>query len=75
MDYLPVFLDISNKHCLVVGGGSVALRKVSLLLQAGAQVHVVSPSLDTDLIEFVRQQKITHDAQDFKPEHLKIMHW
>ena len=71
MDYLPVFLDISNKHCLVVGGGSVALRKVSLLLQAGAQVHVVSPSLDTDLIEFVRQQKITHDAQDFKPEHLK----
>jgi len=70
MDYLPVFLDIKNKPCLVVGGGEVATRKVALLLQAGAQVHVVSPSLEPVLHEWMQQQKITHTAQAFQPEQL-----
>jgi len=68
MDYLPVFLDIKNKPCLVVGGGAVATRKVSLLLEAGARVHVVSPSLEPALQEWVQQQKITHTAQVFEAE-------
>ncbi|MBX3629805.1 MAG: siroheme synthase CysG [Nitrosomonas sp.] len=71
MDYLPVFLDIKHKNCLVVGGGSVASRKVALLLQAGARVHIVSPALEPALNELVEQQKITHDAQIFTPDHLE----
>ena len=45
MDYLPVFLDLHGRCVLVVGGGEVACRKVSLLLAAGAHVRVVAPSL------------------------------
>ncbi len=71
MDYLPVFLNLKNKTCLVVGGGSVAARKVALLLQAGARVHVVSPVLEPALNALVQQQKITHDAQLFAPDHLE----
>ncbi len=71
MDYLPVFLDIKNKTCLVVGGGSIAARKVALLLQAGARVHVVSPALEPALNELVQHRKITHDAQIFAPDHLE----
>lgn len=41
----PVCLEISNKLCVVVGGGSVAERKVLSLLTAGAQVRVISPLL------------------------------
>lgn len=45
MDYLPIFLKIENRPCLVVGGGEVAARKVGLLLEAGGRVTVVAPEL------------------------------
>ncbi len=35
MDFLPIFIDIKGKLCLVIGGGEVAARKASLLLKAG----------------------------------------
>ena len=43
MDYLPLYLDLRDKDCLVVGAGAVALRKIELLLKAGARVKVVAP--------------------------------
>jgi len=45
MDFLPVFLDIKSKSTIVIGGGEVAARKVSLLLQAHARVRVIAPDL------------------------------
>jgi len=45
MDYLPIFLNIENRPCLVIGGGEVAARKVGLLLDAGGRVTVVAPEL------------------------------
>ena len=47
--YYPLFLDIRGKRCVVVGGGSVALRKVSTLLEYGASVLVISPSVCPEL--------------------------
>lgn len=43
--YYPVFLALRNRKVLVVGGGSIAERKVTGLVQAGACVCVVSPRL------------------------------
>jgi uroporphyrin-III C-methyltransferase/precorrin-2 dehydrogenase/sirohydrochlorin ferrochelatase len=43
MDYLPMFVDVRGRACLIVGGGEVALRKAALLLRAGARVQVVAP--------------------------------
>jgi len=45
MDYLPLFHDLKNRHCLVVGGGEIALRKLRPLLEAGALVSVVAPDV------------------------------
>ena len=44
MAYFPMFIDIEKKKCLVAGGGTVALRKVRVLLDFGAQVMVVAPA-------------------------------
>jgi uroporphyrin-III C-methyltransferase/precorrin-2 dehydrogenase/sirohydrochlorin ferrochelatase len=41
MDFLPLFLDLKQQACLVVGGGEVAARKTELLCRAGARVTVV----------------------------------
>jgi precorrin-2 dehydrogenase len=42
MRYYPVYLDIKDRDCLVIGGGSVGTRKVLTLLACGANVTVVS---------------------------------
>ena len=47
--YYPVSLDVSGRPCLVVGGGPVAARKARALLECGATVTVVAPSLSSDM--------------------------
>jgi precorrin-2 dehydrogenase/sirohydrochlorin ferrochelatase len=47
--YYPVFLDISRKPCLVVGGGKVAERKVRILIPFKAAIKVVSPKITGNL--------------------------
>ncbi len=42
--WYPIFLDIAGRRAVVVGGGKIALRKTQGLVEAGAQVTVVSPS-------------------------------
>lgn len=66
MQYFPVFFDLNGKRCLVVGGGDVAARKVSLLFRAGAKVTVVSPELCERLQGRLTNDEIVHEARGFK---------
>lgn len=45
MDYLPLFFRLQDQPVLVVGGGEIAARKISLLCRAGAKVRIVSPNI------------------------------
>ncbi len=45
----PIFLDLSDRRCVVVGGGEVASRKTRKLLQARARVVVISPEIGSEL--------------------------
>jgi len=65
MDYFPLFMSISERQCLVVGGGEVATRKIALLRRAGAQVHVLSPTLTESLNRSVELGEITHASKTF----------
>jgi len=49
MDYLPIFLRIAGQQVLVVGGGEVAHRKVTMLLRAGATIRLVAKEVDPGL--------------------------
>jgi precorrin-2 dehydrogenase/sirohydrochlorin ferrochelatase len=58
MRYYPVHLDIQNRDCLVVGGGSVGTRKVITLLDCGAKVTVISPVVSPQLRDFATSGSI-----------------
>lgn len=66
MQYFPIFFDINNKSCVVVGGGEVAARKVSLLCRAGAKVTVISPQLCESLQGRLFDGEIKHIARVFE---------
>ena len=70
MDYLPIFYQIKQRPSLVVGGGAVAARKVSLLRKAGAEVVVVSPELCEELAQLASSNKIQHLKRAYKQEDL-----
>ena len=66
MKYYPVYLDLRERPCIVVGGGQVAERKVLSLLEAGARVTVVSPSLTPELQSLFSSNRITYHAGTFQ---------
>lgn len=59
MRYFPLFLDLTNKPVLVVGGGEVACRKIDALLRADAKVTVISPQVSATLQSWIEQGKCT----------------
>jgi precorrin-2 dehydrogenase len=66
MGYIPIFLDVTGRECVVVGGGGIAARKVESLLEAGARVRVVSPRLSPPLAAIVARGLAIHIARDYE---------
>ncbi len=60
ISYYPINLNIKGRKCIVVGGGSVAERKVKTLLKFGGAVTVVSPGITAALKELASEKKIRH---------------
>jgi len=71
MRYYPIYLDVQNRNCLVVGGGSVGARKVSTLLDCGASVTVVSPRINAKLNELSTKATLIIKKKPFQFSDLK----
>jgi uroporphyrin-III C-methyltransferase/precorrin-2 dehydrogenase/sirohydrochlorin ferrochelatase len=70
MDYLPIFIQLRGEPAVVVGGGHVALRKVDLLLKAGARITVIAPKLHDELRALAGRRELDYLALEFQPHHL-----
>lgn len=69
--YYPIFLNLKDKRCVVVGGGKVAERKVLSLLKAKANITVISPELTKRLGKEKTKGNIKHLPRAYKREDLK----
>lgn len=66
MSYYPIFLELTGRRCIVIGGGTVAERKVEGLLAAGAEITVVSPEISEALRRLILQQSLKHVARKYE---------
>ncbi len=73
MKYYPVHLDINDRNCLVVGGGSVGTRKVKTLLDCGGRVTVVSQEISRQLRELAASGDIILAERSYRSEDLQGM--
>lgn len=71
MRFLPVGLDLRDRHCVVVGGGAVGTRKMRKLLDVGARVTVISPAVTEEIVEAVDAGRVHWVEGPFEPEHLE----
>ena len=54
MSKYPIYLEVSSRRIVIIGGGAVATRKVQVLLEAGARLVIVSPKIDDVLTNLCR---------------------
>ncbi|MEI7574541.1 MAG: siroheme synthase CysG [Methylotenera sp.] len=70
MHALPIFMNITNRRCVVIGGGEVASRKVIMLLKANAAITLYSPEVCPALQVLSEDGTITHIKANFEPSQL-----
>lgn len=70
MQALPIFFNIAQRPCIVIGGGDVATRKVIMLRKAQGLVTVISPELCEELREMHAQGEIDYVPAEFHAEQL-----
>ncbi len=66
----PLFLKLSGREVLVVGGGPVATAKVGALLETGAKILVVAPELRPELEALAKSGKISIERRCFQASDL-----
>jgi precorrin-2 dehydrogenase/sirohydrochlorin ferrochelatase len=68
MHAYPLFLDIRDRRCLVVGGGGVGARKAKGLLASGARVKVVGPRIAPALEALLPNERLRLERRAYRSE-------
>ena len=71
MNFLPIFMNIRGRRCLVVGGGEVAARKANLVLEAGGKLTIVSPKLCPTLQRELDEGRVSYQQRGFEAADLE----
>ncbi|CAM3501275.1 bifunctional precorrin-2 dehydrogenase/sirohydrochlorin ferrochelatase [Marinicrinis lubricantis] len=71
MPYYAVMLDMTDKHCLIVGAGAVSERKTQQLLNCGAKITVVSPTTTERFEHWLESRQITIRRKRYSADDLQ----
>lgn len=72
MSYFPMFIELKDMNCLIVGGGKIALRKVQVLCDFGAVIKVVAREICEEIKEISRVNKnISYEKKAFSEQDLE----
>ena len=68
MNHMPLMIDLNQKSIVIVGGGKVATKRASTLIEYCADVHIVSPIISPTLKELLDNEMITWSQKEFEPQ-------
>ena len=71
MELYPIHLQLAGRKALVVGGGQVASVKAAALLDGGATVEIVAPSLSEEMKLLVEAHKLQSNSREFQTRDLE----
>ena len=66
MSFFPIYLEMTGRRCLVIGGGAVAERKIANLLEAEAKVTVISPDVSENIARWSKANAIQLKARRYQ---------
>ncbi|MEX2415681.1 MAG: NAD(P)-dependent oxidoreductase [Paenibacillaceae bacterium] len=66
--WYPVHLDMNGRHCVIVGGGHIAVRRVHGLVEAGAKITVISPHCHSDMNRLATEGKVRITLRNYEGE-------
>lgn len=58
MAVFPMFVDLREKKCIIVGGGEIASRKAEILLKFEPKLTIIAPEINDRLKELFHQDKL-----------------
>ena len=70
-DLYTIELNLADQNCLVLGGGSVALRKLKKLYAAGASLEVISLDFSPEMQGFLDSRRINYSRRSYQKEDLQ----
>ena len=65
--YYPVFLDVRDRRCIVIGGGDLGEEKATRLMEYDANVEVIAPEINDALGKLVDGMRLTWTRREYKP--------
>ena len=70
-EYYPVYLNLAGKHCVILGGGTIAQGKLAALRDAGANITVISPQSTDGIKRAAQRGQITLIQREYQPGDLE----
>ncbi len=64
--FYPVFLNLTGRRCVIIGGGQIAEGKISKLLDSGAKIIVISPDATQGIRSFTERGQIELDLRKYQ---------
>lgn len=65
MNFYPVNLNITDKKCVLIGGGSVALRKLRALLECQPEIVIISPDVNREIAGLITKHNLYHEKREY----------
>jgi siroheme synthase-like protein len=69
--YYPVFLDLNARSCVVIGGGVIAEGKIAMLIECGANITMISPTVTDRIKNLAGTGMINLEEREYQEGDLK----
>lgn len=66
--FFPMFIDLSKKKVVVIGGGRIAGRRIRTLLSFAGQICVIAPEVTEEIEGYIKEGRVTHLKTRYAPE-------